>query len=82
MLNVLFVCVHNSGKKYDYVITVCSREVEDKCPVFPGNATCVLWAFEDPAFYTGTYEEILAQVRSLALRIEAKVKAFLEALVP
>ncbi len=73
--------LYNEGRTYDYVITVCSREVEEKCPIFPGNANRVLWAFEDPAAFTGTEDEIREKVRSLAARIEVKVKAFLEALV-
>jgi len=73
--------LYNAGRTYDYVITVCSREVEQKCPIFPGNANRVLWAFEDPAAFTGTDGEIREKTRDLAARIEIKVKAFLEALV-
>jgi len=73
--------LYNAGRTYDYVITVCSREVEQKCPVFPGNANRILWAFEDPSAFTGSDGEILEQVRSLADRIEVKIRAFLTALV-
>jgi len=73
--------LYNAGKTYDYVITVCSREVEEKCPVFPGNAHRILWTFDDPSAFTGSDGEILEQVRSLADRIEVKIRAFLTALV-
>jgi len=75
------VDLYNAGKTYDYVITVCSREVEKKCPIFPGLSNRVVWSFEDPSLYTGTDDEIRAKVRDLAGRIEIKIQAFLTALV-
>lgn len=75
------VDLYNAGKTYDYVITVCSRDVEKKCPIFPGMSNRLVWSFEDPSLYTGTDEEIRAKVRDLAGRIEIKIQAFLTALV-
>lgn len=74
------VDLHREGKLYEYVITVCSRETEARCPVFPGLAERLLWPFPDPAAFTGTEDEILSQTRTLAHEIEAKVKAFISTL--
>jgi arsenate reductase len=35
------------GQKFDFVITVCDRALE-QCPVFPG-ADMIHWSFPDPA---------------------------------
>jgi arsenate reductase len=71
----------SSGKTFDYVITVCSRETEEKCATYPGNAHRLRWVFEDPSNYSGTDEEIEARVRVLTEKIENKVTAFLNAIV-
>jgi arsenate reductase len=44
------------------VITVCGK-ADQACPAFPGQVTRYHWGFDDPAFATGSEEEILATFR-------------------
>ena len=70
--------VYRSGKTFAYVITVCSREAEEKCPIFPGPAVRLNWPFTDPSAFTGTDEEILAQTRTVRDEIKDKIDEFVE----
>lgn len=76
--------LYREGRRYHYVVTVCSREAAERCPIFPGITTRLHWPFPDPAAFTGSEEQIMAQVRSLRDQIRDKVKDFAarEALVP
>ncbi len=66
------------GRTYHHVITVCSKEVEEKCPVFPGLTIHHNWPYPDPAELTGTDEEILAGTREIRDLIKEKVKDFVK----
>ena len=57
---------HREGRRYDYVITVCSKETAERCPVFPGAGPTrrLHWPFEDPSQASGTHEEKLGKVRA------------------
>lgn len=68
--------LYKAGRRYDYVITVCSREAADRCPIFPGITQRLHWPFPDPAAFTGTDEEIMARVREVRDEIKEKVKEF------
>ncbi len=70
--------LYKAGRRYDYVITVCSREAADRCPIFPGVTLCerLHWPFPDPAGFTGTEEQIMAQVRDVRDAIREKVREF------
>jgi arsenate reductase (thioredoxin) len=70
--------VYRSGGTYSYVITVCSREAEEKCPVFPGPGHRLSWPFEDPSGFTGTDEEIIERTRVLRDRIKEKIFDFIK----
>jgi arsenate reductase len=70
--------VYLSGQTYDWVITVCSREAEKQCPVFPGPVGRQSWPFADPAQFQGSPDEVRDQVRHLAREIRAKVESFVE----
>ncbi|HEY9053539.1 MAG TPA: arsenate reductase ArsC [Rectinemataceae bacterium] len=65
-----------SGKTFDVVITVCSKEAAERCPIFPGLAERHHWPFEDPSGFRGDDEEIMIQVRIVRDRIEAAVREF------
>lgn len=66
------------GKMYDYVITVCSREAEEKCPVWPQPAERRSWSYPDPSKFTGTEQEILAKVRELRNVMKEQVRQFVD----
>lgn len=66
------------GETYQWVVTVCSREAEENCPVFPGPVRRLSWPFADPAGFSGTEETVREQVRILATEIKAHVRAFVE----
>lgn len=66
------------GRLYSYVIYVCEKETEEKCPVFPGIQNRQHWPFPDPSSFTGTPEEILARVRLVRDAIRARIEDFIE----
>lgn len=75
--------VYRAGRSYDWVITVCSREAEEQCPVFPGPVRRLNWPFEDPSGFSGPAEEIRSRVAALAAAVRAQVETFArEALSP
>ena len=68
--------VIESGRTFDYVITVCDESSAERCPVFPGVAERVHWNFPDPANFIGTWEEKLEQTRKVRDAIESKIEQF------
>lgn len=66
------------GRQYDMVITVCSPEVDEKCPLFPGRTLRFNWPFPDPSALKGDKEEVLAKVREIRDQIKIQVGLFLE----
>jgi arsenate reductase len=71
---------YRQGRRYHYVITVCSREAEERCPVFPGLGSIqrLHWPFEDPSQATGTREEKLRKVREIRDQIKQKILQFVQ----
>lgn len=68
-----------SGASFDVVVTVCSREAAERCPIFPGKAAERLhWPFDDPSTFTGSDEEIMAKVRKVRDEIEKAVEEFVK----
>ena len=65
------------GRLYRYVVTVCDEASAQQCPLFPSHATYFHWSFEDPASFTGNYEERLAKTREIRDRIKKKVEEFI-----
>jgi len=65
-----------AGRTYRYVITVCSPEAADRCPIFPGRSEKLHWPFPDPSALTGTDEEVMTGVRSVRDAIRGKVRDF------
>ncbi len=68
--------IYRRGFTYAWVITVCSRDAEQKCPSFPGPVRRLNWPFPDPSEFTGTETEILDQVRQVAKEIKHQVIQF------
>lgn len=70
---------YNQGKVYQYVITVCNRESESDCPIFPGLVTRLHWdGLDNPERFSGTYEEQLEKARNLRDDIEKRVDEFVK----
>jgi arsenate reductase (thioredoxin) len=67
-----------AGKVYQVVVTVCSKEAAERCPIFPGLSEKLHWPFPDPSAFAGTDEEIMARVRELRDLIEGAVLDFIE----
>lgn len=67
-----------AGKTYRFVITVCSREAEERCPIFPGAVVRYNWPFDDPARFQGSSEEILERTRLVRDAIKERVREFVD----
>jgi arsenate reductase len=71
--------LYRAGNLYAYVITVCSREAEEKCPIFPGKTHRINWPFPDPSAFYGSREEILERTRKVRDLIKEMVQEFVKA---
>jgi arsenate reductase (thioredoxin) len=63
-------------KVYQVVVTVCSKEAAERCPIFPGLSEKLHWPFEDPSAMKGSEEEIMAGVRRVRDQIREAVRDF------
>lgn len=68
--------LYKSGNQYDAVITVCSPEVSEKCPIFPGKVLRLNWPFDDPSTAQGSDSEKRDFVRSIRGQIKEQVGTF------
>jgi arsenate reductase (thioredoxin) len=68
--------LYKAGRTYQYVITVCSKEAADRCPIFPGKSRTLHWPFPDPSTFKGNDEAVMAQVREVRDAIREKVREF------
>jgi arsenate reductase len=69
---------YKEGRSYDYVITVCSKDAAERCPIFPGEGKRLHWPFDDPSKAVGTKEQKLSKVRRVRDDIRRQVLSFLE----
>ena len=69
--------LYREGRAYDCVVTVCSKEAAERCPLFLGKGERRHWPFDDPSRFTGNDEEIMARVRDLRDAIRAKIREFI-----
>lgn len=66
------------GRRYHVVVTVCSKEAAERCPIFPGAPVTLHWPFDDPSALQGTDEEIMHRVREIRDAIAARVREFVD----
>lgn len=69
-----------SGRRYDYVITVCDETNADRCPAVPGQARRIHWNFPDPSQLSGTDDEKIAATRKIRDAIKQKIEEWYESL--
>lgn len=67
-----------SGRCFDIVVTVCSREAAERCPIFPGKSIKLHWPFDDPSSFLGSDTERLEATRRVRDGIEAAVRDFIK----
>jgi arsenate reductase len=65
------------GRRFNYVVSLCDREKERTCPIFPGAIWRLQWDLEDPS------KAVTREDRRVALRrvhddIQQRVVAFVE----
>lgn len=65
------------GKVYKYVISVCSKEASEGCPIFPGQSTHMNWPFEDPSSVKGDKETKLKMARTVRDQIRERIEQFI-----
>lgn len=65
-----------SGRRFDYVVTVCDETSAERCPVFPGGTRRLHWGFPDPSAFQGTQDEKRARTRQVRDAIKAKIEAW------
>ena len=70
--------LYRAGRRYQYVVTVCSKEAAERCPIFPGHTERLHWPFPDPSTFTGSDEEIMAKMREVRDAIRERVRLFAE----
>jgi arsenate reductase len=63
-----------TGRLYAYAITVCDEASAERCPIFAGATKREHWSFPDPAAFTGSDEERLAQTRRVRDAIRARIE--------
>jgi len=65
------------GQRFSYVVTLCDREKERSCPIFPGAIWRLQWNLEDPSRAV-TREERRAALRRVRDDIQQRIAAFVE----
>ena len=66
------------GRRYDIVITVCSKRFDEKCPVFPGELLRLNWRHSDPDKIAESRIDRLQQTRIMRDSIKANVVNFIK----
>ena len=63
------------GKRFSYVVSLCDREKERSCPIFPGAIWRLRWDLEDPS-QANTPGERRAALRRVRDEIQRHVMEF------
>ena len=66
------------GEKFNYVITLCNREIERSCPIFPGALWRQTWELESPASLEADGMSHAMAVRRARDKIRQHVNEFVE----
>lgn len=68
--------LRKAGRRYDVVVTVCSKDAAERCPIFPGQVKRYHWPFPDPSTFLGNDDDVMAKIRIVRDEIEEAVKRF------
>lgn len=66
------------GERFNYVITLCNREIERSCPIFPGALWRQTWKLESPAALEADGMSHAMAVRHARDNIRRRVTEFVE----
>ena len=64
------------GRRFSYLVTLCDREKEKTCPIFPGAIWRLQWDLEDPS-QARSWEERRAALRRVRDDIQQRVIDFM-----
>jgi arsenate reductase len=67
------------GRRYDVVITVCPKRLDEKCPDFPGQLLRLNWGHSDPDKIAESRIDRIQQTRIMRDSIKADVINFINA---
>ncbi len=67
-----------SGRRFQYVISVCDEASAERCPIFPGITTRLNWSFADPSAFKGTDQERLAKTITVREEIREMVRRWVD----
>lgn len=67
-----------NSEHFGYVISLCDRNEEKDCPVYPGTTYRENWNIPAPEYKTGSEEEIRERARVTRDEIEKPVLDFIE----
>jgi arsenate reductase (thioredoxin) len=67
-----------TGRRYEYVVSVCDGAAAERCPIFPGVTKRLNWSFDDPAGFTGPEESRLARTIAVRDKIRTEVDRFVQ----
>lgn len=70
--------LYEKGRRYDVVITVCSKRLDEKCPDFPGQLVRLNWRHADPDKIAESRIDRLQQTRIMRDSIKADVINFID----
>jgi arsenate reductase len=72
----------DSGKTFDYVVTVCDETSAERCPIFPGVTRRLHWSFPDPSALQDGHDEMIARTRDIRDMIKAKIEEWCAEVCP
>jgi len=64
--------LYKKGRLYHYVMTGCDKSVDEKCPIFPNTLKQLHCPFDDPAKFTGSWENKIEETRKISDEMKEK----------
>jgi len=70
--------LYQQGRLFNYIISLCDEGSLQGCPLYPHHIVKhIVWPFEDPECFTGTYEERLEKTKVVGDQIRKEVEKFI-----